>query len=62
MPDEYTMRAIAHVRSDFSSKFGIPRQSGVVPELEADVVFTPEFGTRMPFAVWSAVLISGSFG
>ena len=43
MPDEYTMRAIAHVRSDFSSKFGIPRQSGVVPELEADVVFTPEF-------------------
>ena len=43
MPDEYTMRAIAHIRSDFDSKFGIPRQSGVVPELEADIVFTPEF-------------------
>ena len=33
MADEMTLRAIAHVRSDFSSKFGIPRQSGVVPEL-----------------------------
>lgn len=37
------MRAIAHVRSDFSSKFGVPRQSGLVPALEADVVFAPEF-------------------
>lgn len=43
MADEMTLRAIAHVRSDFGSKFGIPRQSGVVPELEADIVFTPEF-------------------
>lgn len=43
LADEMTLRAIAHVRSDFSSKFGIPRQSGVVPELEADIVFTPEF-------------------
>lgn len=38
-----SMRAIAHVRSDFSSKFGVPRQSGLVPALEADVVFVPEF-------------------
>ena len=37
------MRAIAHVRSDFSSKFGVPRQSGLVPALEAEVVFVPEF-------------------
>ena len=34
---------IAHIRSDFSEKFGIPRQSGLVEELTADVVFTPEF-------------------
>ena len=46
MADEMTIRAIAHVRSDFDTKFGIPRQSGVVPELEADVVFTPEFRRR----------------
>lgn len=38
-----SMRAIAHVRSDFSSKFGVPRQSGLVPALEAEVVFVPEF-------------------
>ena len=40
---EYTMRAIAHIRSDFPSKFGIPRQSGLVETLEATVVFEPEF-------------------
>ena len=34
---------IAHIRSDFSEKFGIPRQSGLVEELTADVVFTPDF-------------------
>ena len=34
---------IAHIRSDFSEKFGIPRQSGLVEELTANVVFTPEF-------------------
>ena len=33
----------AHIRSDFSEKFGIPRQSGLVEELTANVVFTPEF-------------------
>lgn len=40
---------IAHIRSDFSEKFGIPRQSGLVEELTADVVFTPEF--REPAAL-----------
>ncbi len=30
---------IAHIRSDFSEKFGIPRQSGLVEELTAAVVF-----------------------
>ena len=33
---------IARIRSDFSTKFGIPRQSGLVEELEAAVVFEPE--------------------
>ena len=40
---------IAHIRSDFSEKFGIPRQSGLVEELTADVVFAPEF--REPAAL-----------
>lgn len=34
---------IARVHTDFPSKFGVPRQSGLVPELEARVVFEPEF-------------------
>ena len=37
------MKIIARVRSDFSSKFGIPRQSGLVEELKSTVVFEPEF-------------------
>lgn len=37
------MRIIAHIRSDFPEKFGIPRQSGLVKELRARIVFTPEF-------------------
>ena len=43
------IRPIAHVKSDFGSKFGIPRQSGVVPELVSYVVFEPEF--RSPDAL-----------
>lgn len=34
---------IAHIHSDFSSKFGIPRQSGLVDELEATIIFEPEY-------------------
>ncbi|MCI8811738.1 MAG: tRNA (N6-threonylcarbamoyladenosine(37)-N6)-methyltransferase TrmO [Oscillibacter sp.] len=37
------MRVIARVHSDFSSKFGVPRQSGLVEELESTLVFEPEF-------------------
>ena len=41
--DEYTVRTIARVRSDFPGKFGIPRQAGIVEELESLVVFEPEY-------------------
>ena len=37
------MRPIAYIRSDFSGKFGIPRQSGLVKELTAAVVFEPAY-------------------
>ncbi len=37
------MRPIAHIVSPLQSKFGIPRQSGLVPELRATVVFEPPF-------------------
>ncbi len=37
------MKPVAHIRSEFSGKFGVPRQAGLVPELRADIVFEPEF-------------------
>ena len=37
------MHIIATIRSDFPTKFGIPRQSGLVEELKATVVFEPEY-------------------
>lgn len=37
------MKPVARIQSDFPEKFGIPRQSGVVPELEARIVFEPEY-------------------
>ena len=37
------MRIIGHIHTDFSSKFGIPRQSGLVPELQGRITFEPEF-------------------
>ena len=37
------LKIIAHIRSDFPEKFGIPRQSGLVEDLKATVVFEPEF-------------------
>ena len=30
---EHLIHPIAHMRSDFAGKFGIPRQAGVVEEL-----------------------------
>lgn len=40
---ETIIRPIAHIKSDFTDKFGIPRQSGLVPELTARIVFEPEY-------------------
>ena len=43
MSQEFSMKPIARIRSDFSGKFGVPRQSGLVEALEALVVFEPEY-------------------
>ena len=37
------IQPIAHFRSPLTSKFGIPRQSGLVSELTGSIVFEPEF-------------------
>ena len=41
--DTLALRPVAHIHSEFPEKFGVPRQSGLVPELRAEIVFTPEF-------------------
>lgn len=40
---EFTITPIAHMHSDFATKFGIPRQSGIVSQLRSTVVFTPQY-------------------
>ena len=37
------LKIIAHIRTDFKTKFGLPRQSGVVPELCGLIEFTDEY-------------------
>ena len=49
MPQEFTMKTIARIHSDFTGKFGVPRQSGLVEALEARVVFEPAY--RNPAAL-----------
>ena len=46
---EVSMQVVARIRSDFKTKFGIPRQSGLVDELEADIIFEEPY--RDPNAV-----------
>ena len=42
----FEIKPVAHIESDFDSKFGIPRQSGLIEELEAKIVFEPEFRNK----------------
>ena len=37
------MKIIAHLHNDFPTKFGLPRQSGLVDTLESVIVFEPEY-------------------
>lgn len=43
MKNRSWLKVIATIHTDFSEKFGIPRQSRLIPELEAEIVFEPEF-------------------
>lgn len=43
------LKPIAHIQTDFNEKFGIPRQSRLVKELLAEIVFEPEY--RQPEAL-----------
>jgi len=37
------IKPIARIHTDFSEKFGVPRQSGLVPSLTGQIVFEPEY-------------------
>ena len=37
------LTVVAHIHTDFKSKFGIPRQSGLVEGLLGRIVFTPHY-------------------
>ncbi len=41
--ESMNMKVIAHIRTDFPAKFGIPRQSGLVETLVGEIVFLPEY-------------------
>ncbi len=47
--ENVNIQIIARMHSDFATKFGIPRQSGLVEELTSTIVFEPEF--RNPYAL-----------
>ena len=36
-------KTIAHIHTDFPTKFGIPRQSGLIDTLKAQIIFEPEY-------------------
>ncbi|MBO6107976.1 MAG: tRNA (N6-threonylcarbamoyladenosine(37)-N6)-methyltransferase TrmO [Eubacterium sp.] len=40
---EYSFTQIAHIENDYTEKFGIPRQSGLVDEVVSRIVFEPEY-------------------
>lgn len=43
------MKVIAHIHTDFPTKFGVPRQSGIIETLQGTIVFEPEY--RNPEAI-----------
>jgi len=47
--DSLTLSPIAYLKSDFKEKFGIPRQSGLVPSLQARICLLPEYACAEAF-------------
>ena len=40
---EQMIRSIARIENDYTTKFGVPRQSGLVPSLRSRIVFEGEY-------------------
>ncbi len=37
------MKVIAHIKTDFKTKFGLPRQSGLIDAVKGEIIFEPEY-------------------
>jgi tRNA-Thr(GGU) m(6)t(6)A37 methyltransferase TsaA len=37
------IKPIAHIKTDFKEKFGIPRQSGIIEQITGEIIFEKEF-------------------
>ncbi len=47
--EEIKIKAIGYIENDFVSKFGIPRQSGMIAGVKSRIVFEPEFRAEQAF-------------
>ena len=43
MSETFPVKIIAHIHTDFPTKFGVPRQSGLIDSLESLIIFEPEY-------------------
>ena len=46
MIDDLSLKVIAHIKTDFKAKFGIPRQSGLVKSTKGRIIFCDEYKNR----------------
>ncbi len=49
MKDTFTVKKIAEIKSGFSDKFGIPRQSGLCDSVKAKIIFENEYRIKEAF-------------
>ena len=43
MSETFPVKIIARIHTDFPTKFGVPRQSGLIDSLESLIIFEPEY-------------------
>ena len=40
---EFELKAVAKIKNGYKEKFGVPRQSGLTPSVESQIVFESDF-------------------
>lgn len=59
MEDQLTLSPVAYYEGPLTEKFGLPRQSGLVPEIEGTLSLHRRIGCGKRSAVWKAFPICG---